>query len=98
MTDVFAKTLLDAIQKLDEKISAAEQRMLSDQQLIDECSYERATFRTLLEAYLEKKKADSEALATLYASGKTFADFKTFSSKTGTDLPVELDDEPDSDD
>lgn len=98
MTDVFEKTLLDAIKKLDEKISAAEQRMMSDQQLVDECSRDRGTFRALLDAYLEKKKGDSEALATLYTSGKTFADFKTYSAKTGTELPVELESEPDSDD
>lgn len=90
MTDIFAKTLLETIEKLSARIAEAEQRILSDQQLIDECSHERQTYQSLLHAYLEKKKADAEALATLYTSNKTHADFATFSAATGTELPADV--------
>jgi hypothetical protein len=102
MTDLFAKTLLDAIEKLNKNISAAEARIISDQGIIDECQNKKETFQTLLAAYIEKKKADEEALATLYTSGKTYADFKTYSTLTGTELPAALatedDAEPEADD
>ena len=87
MSDTFEKTLLDAIEKLNAKISAAEERIIGDQQLIDECSHEKETFQTLLKSYLEKRRSDSEALATLYTSGKTHGDFATFSTGTGIALP-----------
>ena len=87
MTDTFEKTLLAAMEKLTAKICAAEERIIGDQQLIDECQHEKETYETFLAAYLEKKKADEEALAILYTSGKTQGDFATFSTGTGIALP-----------
>ena len=87
MTDTFEKTLLAAIDNLTAKISAAEERMMSDQCLIDVCTSQKETFEALLRAYLEKKKEGAEAFATLLYSGKTPADFKTYSELTGTEFP-----------
>jgi len=88
--DTFEQSLNDVLNKLKEKISAAEQRIASDNQILEEASREVKTFQELLTAYQAKKEADSEAAATFYTSGRTDADTIDFLDAITVTLPEEL--------
>lgn len=88
--DNFESTLQETLARFERIIEDAQNRILLDQQAIEEAKREMLTFQNLFDAYQEKKAADSEALATLYTSGRTDADLKTFSDETHIELPEEF--------
>ena len=93
--DSFEKSLLDFINSFDKQIADAEERILSDEQIIETAKEEKKPFEKMLHAYAQKKKRDSEAIAALFISERTDADLKTFCESAEVRLPVELEPAPD---